>query len=304
MNPDSENSPRVAIAILNYNGREVTAECLDSLAEIDYSGHEVVLVDNGSKDGSPEFFKERYRDVTLIENGENLGFTGGNNAAISYAMARDFDYVLLLNNDTVVDPSFLTELVRVAEERSDVGMLNPKIWFYDFPDLLWYAGGRISFFKGVEHFGFKKRCGPELDRQQEVTFITGCAFLIKRAVLEKVGPLDDRLFAYCEDLDWSFKVREAGFKGLYVPESVIWHKEGIDAKKNKSNAFRKYLGTRNLLFVFYRHFPHLKFALFLLYYVLLWGPSKSVRYLLAGELKTMLYSWKGAIEFLAMKKTP
>lgn len=302
MSTESGNSPRVAIAILNYNGREVTAECLDSLAEIDYSGHEVVVVDNGSQDGSQAFFKASYPDVTLIENGENIGFTGGNNAAINYALERDFDYVLLLNNDTVVAPSFLTELVKVAQARDDVGMLNPKIYFYDYPELLWYGGGRISFFRGVEHFGFGKSCSPELNRQREVDFITGCAFLIKRAVLEKVGPLDDRLFIYCEDLDWSFKVREAGFKGLYVPESVIWHKEGIDTKKNKSNAFRKYLATRNLLFVFYRHFPRLKFALFLLYYALLWGPSKSVRYLLAGELKTMLYTWKGGIEFLTMRK--
>ena len=294
--------PLVSIIIPHQAGTDVLIACLDSVVrDASYPRYEILLVDNGSSDGSVQAAKERFPQLNVLRLEENQGYAGGCNRGIE---ASRGDYVLLLNNDTVVDPSFLTELVKVAEERSDVGMLNPKIWFYDFPDLLWYAGGRISFFKGVEHFGFKKRCGPELDRQQEVTFITGCAFLIKRAVLEKVGPLDDRLFIYCEDLDWSFKVREAGFKGLYVPESVIWHKEGIDTKKNKSNAFRKYLGTRNLLLVFYRHFPHLKFALFLLYYVLLWGPSKSVRYLLAGDLKTMLYSWKGAIEFLTMKKTP
>lgn len=302
MTGNEPSMPGVAIAILNYNGYEVTAQCLDSLAELDYPNFEVILVDNGSEDGSPAFFKEKYPETTLIENEENLGFTGGNNTAIACALKRDFDYVLLLNNDTIVDPSFLTKMIEVAEAREDVGMLNPKIFFYDFPELLWYGGGRISFFKGVEHFGFQQKVTPELDCEREVTFITGCAFLIKRKVLEEVGPLDDRLFIYCEDLDWSFRVREAGYKGLYVPQAVIWHMEGIDSKKSKSNAFRKRLGTRNLLFVFHAHFPRLKFLLFFLYYFFLWGPFKSLRYLIRGELKTMLQTWKGVFEFLAMEK--
>jgi len=298
-----EDLPKVGIVILNWNGKAVSSECLDSLKKTKYPNLEIYLVDNASTDGSQKHFKTNYPWVILIENGENLGFTGGNNKGIREALKRGANYILLLNNDTIVAPDFLNELVKAGQKRGDVGILCPKIYYYDYPDMLWYAGGNISLFRGIpKHFGFQKKDNRKYDQEYEVNFITGCAFLIKREVIEKIGLLDENLFIYSEDSDWSLRALKAGYKGLYVPSSKIWHKEGIDSKKNRGNDFRMYLGTRNIMYVMYKHTSSVQFVLFLVYFFINWMLSHTVKRTLKGEFKILLSIWKGFFEFWDMKR--
>lgn len=247
-------SPKVSIVILNWNGYDVTRECLISLSRIDYPNHEISIVDNGSADGSPDKLTEEFPGIAMIRNKANLGFTGGNNVGICRALEENADYVLLLNNDTVVAPNFLSELIHAGESDQRIGLLNPKILYFQPSDRIWYAGGSFNIWKGIaSHRGNREVDRGLYDLPEEVTFVTGCAFLIKAAVIRKIGLLDDCLFYTCEDTDWTIRSLKAGFKGLYVPSSVIWHKESMDVKRNAGKAFRDFYNVRNSLLLARRH---------------------------------------------------
>ncbi|MHB8882701.1 MAG: glycosyltransferase family 2 protein [Thermodesulfovibrionales bacterium] len=300
-NPVSEKRSSVAIVVLNWNGRVDTAACLDSLKELTYPAYEVLLIDNGSVDGSQTFFREQYPWVTLIENVRNLGFAAGNNVGISYSLRAGADYVLLLNNDTVVDPAFLDELVRAAEARPDVGILNPKIYYFDPPEKIWYAGGELSLYRGLsKHYGFQEIDRGQHDLLREVSFITGCAFLIKRGVIEKIGLLDEYYFCYSEDADWSVRALRAGFKGLYVPSSRIWHRIGASTASS-GNEFAIRMGTRNALYLVSKHAGNFQFAVFLVRFSIEWILKNTIRSLIYGDFKTVKALAKGILEFRAMK---
>ena len=220
--------PKVTIIILNWNGKEDTIECLESLKHITYPNYEMLLVDNGSTDGSVECFREKYPGIEIIETGENLGFAGGNNVGIRRAMDEEADYVLLLNNDTVVDPEFLGELVKVAESNISIGIVGPKIYYYDYggrKDVIWFAGGKMLRRIGQPfHDGLHKIDKGQYGKLKNVDFITGCALLVKKEVIDKIGLLDVDYFAYFEDLDYNIKVSKAGYSIVYSPKAKIWHK--------------------------------------------------------------------------------
>jgi GT2 family glycosyltransferase len=250
----SSMSARVSIVIVNWNGCDVTRECLSSLSEINYPSCEIVLVDNGSMDGSADKLAAEFPNITVIRNKENLGFTGGNNVGIRCALERKVDYVLLLNNDTVVAPNFLSELIRVAESDERIGILNPKIYYFDPPTKVWYAGGSYSPWCGIgTHTGDGKSDHPHYNKEKEVTFITGCAFLIKVGVIRQIGLLDERFFYTAEDTDWSIRALKAGFKAIYVPSSMIWHKQSYDVKRNAGKSFRDFYNIRNTILLAGKH---------------------------------------------------
>jgi GT2 family glycosyltransferase len=247
-------TPRVSIVILNWNGYDVTRECLVSLSKTDYPNCQIVVVDNGSADGSPDRLAAEFSAVTLIRNPKNLGFTGGNNVGIRRALEENADYVLLLNNDTVVAPNFLSELIRAGESDKRIGLLNPKILYFEPSDRIWYAGGSFNIWKGIaSHRGSREVDRGLYDTPEEVTFITGCAFLIKTEVIRKIGPLDECFFYTCEDTDWSIRSLNAGYRALYVPSSLVWHKESMDTKRNAGKAFRDFYNVRNSLLLARRH---------------------------------------------------
>ncbi|VVB94965.1 Glycosyltransferase AglE [uncultured archaeon] len=221
--------PKVVIIILNWNGREDTIECLDSLKHITYPNYEILLVDNGSTDGSVECFRERHPGMEIIENEENLGFAEGNNVGIRRAMDEGTDYVLLLNNDTVVDKNFLEELVTVAESDELIGLVQPKILYYD--DLSINSTGFIcDIFISTKHRGRYEKDEKQYDNSIEEGFFyaSGCSLLIKRNLLLELGNecFDRYLFAYYEDVDLSWIARLLNFKIVYCPTSTCYHKEG------------------------------------------------------------------------------
>jgi GT2 family glycosyltransferase len=250
------SEPRVSIVILNWNSYQVTMDCLLSLRKMDYRNFEVVLVDNGSVDGSPEKLLASAPEIRLIKNASNLGFAGGCNVGMRDALRRGTDYILLLNNDTIVASDFLSQLVRVAESDEKIGAVNPKILFFDRPDRLNYAGGEQ---KGWRLFpkviGLRHRDDGRYDRMREVSFLTGCAFLVKAAVVRQIGVLEEVYFHFYDDIEWSLRLTRAGFKGVYVPQAVIWHREHFDTYKNHRNGFIEfYLARGNMVFA-RKHVP-------------------------------------------------
>ncbi|MCP4536078.1 MAG: glycosyltransferase family 2 protein [Chloroflexi bacterium] len=240
--------PSVTIIILNWNGLADTLACLESLAHLDNADAcEILVVDNGSTDGSPPVIRERFPSVTLIEVEENLGFTGGNNVGMQWALERGSDYALLLNNDTEVAPDFLRLLVEAAEADSQVGIVGPTIYYYEEPQTVWSAGGKIDWRRGATWMvGLDERdTGQFGESPREMDFCTGCALLIKRDVLQRVGLLDDRFFTYYEETEWCVRARRAGFKIVHVPTAKMWHKIPLDARE--SSPLVHYYMTRNRL---------------------------------------------------------
>jgi hypothetical protein len=243
-------TPRVMILILNWNGLDDTLASLASLAELDYPDCEVVVVDNGSTDGSVTAIQKRFPEITVIENEENLGFAGGNNVGLRYAMEQGVDYALLLNNDTEVAPDFLRRLVDVAEADPAFGIAGPTIYYYDQPDVVWSAGGAIDWRRGeTRMIGLNERDTDQFGPgPRPVDFVTGCALLAKRAVIEQAGLLDERFFAYYEEAEWCVRVRQAGFKIIHVPQARVWHKIPLDAR-DSSPVVHYYMVRNQLLFL-------------------------------------------------------
>jgi GT2 family glycosyltransferase len=246
--------PVVTVVVLNWNGKEVTEDCLRSLLASDYPDLCVVVVDNGSTDGSADYLSVRFPDLVILRNPVNLGFTGGSNQGIRHALENNADYILLLNNDTVVDRECVSHLVDAAESSRRYGALNPKIYYSDPPDRLWYAGGAFSLWRGVaQHWGRKSVDRGQYNALREVTYVSGCALLVRASVLRTVGLLDETLFIYAEDADLSVRIRKAGYRLAYVPMARLWHKEGFDTRQNSGQAYRYRLYIRNSLWVLTKH---------------------------------------------------
>jgi GT2 family glycosyltransferase len=216
----------------------------------------VIVVDNASTDGTSEAVRQEFPAIELIENPANLGFAEGNDIGIRHALARGADHVLVLNNDTEVDPAFLAPLLDEASQRPDAGALSPKILFAEPPDLIWFAGAEYDPYSGYNgrQRGYREHDDGSFDTVVETGRVCGAAMLVPRTVLEKVGVFDPQLFAYSEDTDWSLRAREAGYRHYVVPASRVWHKVSA-ASGGESSPTALYYDLRNALVVAERHAP-------------------------------------------------
>ncbi|MCA9962369.1 MAG: glycosyltransferase family 2 protein, partial [Anaerolineales bacterium] len=211
-----------------------------------------VVVDNGSTDDSVSQLRAVFPDLDIIETKQNLGFAGGNNVGIEYALTQGADYVLLLNNDTVVDADFLRPLLQVLTQDTTTAAVNPKIYFLHDEKRLWAAGGRARLWQAYSgNRGRGQMDVGQFDQVDTVDFGTGCCLLLRRAALEQVGLLNAAYFAYYEDLDWSYRARQLGYKIKYAPESKIWHAVGAASKNEvgRQSAYVHYLAARNQLWI-------------------------------------------------------
>lgn len=217
--------PFVSIVLVNWNGKDDTLACLGSLAAADYRAFDVTVVDNASEDGSVDAIREKYPHVHVIANDTNERFARANNQGIERALAAGADYVLLLNNDTEVAPDFLQIMLATAKADVSIGMVGPKIYFFNEPEKLWYAGGIVDLWRGrIAHVGIHQLDRGQYDDATDTGYITACAVLVTRACLERIGGLDDTYFMYGEDVDWCQRARLAGFRVIYEPRARVWHK--------------------------------------------------------------------------------
>ena len=239
--------PLVVIILLNWNGYKDTLACLDSLAGIDYPNYQIVIIDNGSENESVAKIRAAHPDLQLEEAEENLGFVGGNNLGMQIAEELNADYILLLNNDTEVAPQFLSLMVEAAESDSQIGVVGPLIYYYEQPEMVWSAGGKIDWQRGDTFMiGLNEVDDGQFgDESCPVDFVTGCALLIKMQVVQQVGMMDPRFFAYFEETEWCVRVRRAGYKILHVPQAKIWHK--ISIVQRDATPYVVYYMTRNRL---------------------------------------------------------
>jgi len=250
--------PKVSVVILNWNGLKDTIECLESLKKITYPNYEVIVVDNASAGDDVKVLRERYEDyVHIISNQKNYGYAEGNNIGMRYALGNDCDYVLLLNNDTIVDTDFLSELVKVGESDEKIGIEAGKVYFYDSPNRLQTVGGKINWWSGrLQHYGKAEDIG-QFDQITRRDWVYATAMLIKRRVMEKVSLLDPAFFFGIEEYDYCTSATRAGFKVVYVPTSKVWHKVGASRKKLPDFPETQNLIKRQTGALQYKHFYRL-----------------------------------------------
>ena len=248
-------APRVAIIILNWNGKEDTLECLASVRQILYSNFEIVVVDNGSDDGSPEAIAKLYPQVTLIQTGENLGYAGGNNVGLRHALANGAQYILLLNNDTIIDKNILIAFVEGSASLADSGVLSAKIYYHSEPRKLWYAGVYLKKPLYFVHVG-RDQIDDETAYSSiiETEYACGCALFAHTSIVRKVGLLDERFFLTYEEVDWCYRARNYGYKSFVVPNAKVWHKVSASFGGEKS-PLALYFFKRNTLLFARKHLP-------------------------------------------------
>lgn len=216
--------PRVAALVLNYNGRDITLESLESLAAMTYPNLEIVHIDNGSTDGSYEAVAEAFPDVHQVRVEENQGVVFGMNKGMQAALARGADYLLLLNNDIEAEPAMLTELMRVIESDPQIGVVGPKIYYHADRKRLWSAGGYLRFRESAcKERGFREIDEGQYDRTEEVPYINGCAMLVPRRVVEEIGLWDPLFHLAADDADWCMRMKRRGYKCFYAHEAVLYH---------------------------------------------------------------------------------
>ncbi|HSX13925.1 MAG TPA: glycosyltransferase family 2 protein [Chlamydiales bacterium] len=219
-------SNKILIVLVNWNGKKDTLECLASLRQVQYSNFTTVIVDNGSSDDSVMCIREKYPSVPIFETKENLGFAGGNNVAIVWALKKDFDWILLLNNDTIVDPYFLHEFMAAAKLKPKAKILGAKIYRYHDPLRIDHLGGTWNAQIGE----FESHCFAQVDDRQsyeemrQVDYVCGAALLMHRSVPETIGTLEKDFFLFWEETDFCCRARRAGLEVWTAPKAKIWHK--------------------------------------------------------------------------------
>ncbi len=253
LEPVPADMPACAVVVLAWNNLADTLECLESVKRLDYPNRETILVDNGSTDGTATAVREQFPQVHVIENARNLGYAAGNNVGMEHALEHGADYVMLLNNDTVVGQDLISNLVEVAGQHPDAGILGPKIYYYDDPNRIWYAGGKWRREHArVHHVGVGRLDTGESSEVVETDYVTGCALLTRRPVVERIGLLDPRFFYSWEDVDWCYRARREGYRCLFVPQAKVWHKVNTGLG-GKTPTYWYYITRNNLLWLEKHH---------------------------------------------------
>jgi GT2 family glycosyltransferase len=243
--------PYIVSVILNTNRRDDTLACLESLTKSCYQNHSAIVLDNHSTDGSEEAIRARFPEVEVVAIGENLGYAGNNNVGIKLALEKGADWVYVLNEDTVMDKECLPLLVAAVQSDPQIGIAGPMVYHYDEQDIIQSAGGMLGPYWQSIHLS-----KDELDQGQWkdphlVEWISGCAILVKREVIEQVGMLDERFFYYWEETEWCLRTMKAGWRILHVPASRLWHK-GVQRNYQPKPSLM-YYGTRNRLLMLSKH---------------------------------------------------
>jgi GT2 family glycosyltransferase len=240
-------APMVTLVILNWNNAPDTIECLESASLLDYPNYRVLVVDNGSTDGSASRIRTAHADVEIIETGENLGYAGGNNVGVRRALTRRMEYICILNNDVKVAPDFLTELVSALEDSAGAGIATPLVAEMERSDRVWALGQEVEWMSGKV---MRLHAGEDVSAQQskaafEVDVASGAAMLVKSEVFEHAGLLEELFYLYYEEVDWCLRVRREGYRILAVPSSLLWHR--VSATLGPTSPVIDYYMLRNHL---------------------------------------------------------
>ena len=241
------------------------------------------------------------RKLIIISNDKNYGFAEGCNAGIRFAMRNGSSYVVLLNNDTVVDPQFLLELVKLAEMDPTHGFVGPKVYYYDYDgrdDVINSVGGHLIIRKGAtRQIGFEQIDQGQFNKPMELDYVEGSCLFVQTEVIRDIGLLDPAYFTYWEETDWCIRGRKAGYKAVYAPKSKIWHKSAASNVGSKKN---EYYWTRNAFLFLKKHASRGEYVSFIVYFFLFRIYFFSILLLIGGDLQKLVCFWKGVFDGIKM----
>ena len=292
----SPNLPLVITVILNTNRRDDTLACLQSLYGSTYSNYRIMVLDNASTDGSVEAIHTQYPDVQVISLQENRGYAGNNNVGIETALNQGADWIYVLNEDTVLAPDCLEKMVAAGTQDTTVGMVGPMVYHYDEPNVIQSAGGALGPNWESRHLHQNEPDDGSFMQPIDVEWVSGCAILVRRDVIEQVGMLDERFFYYWEETEWCLRTRKHGWRIKQVPQAKLWHK-GVQ-RDYKPKPSVTYYNTRNRLLMMSKHRAPLRAW---------WSAgTEIVRTLVSWTLKPEWRSmhehrdamWQGTLDFL------
>jgi GT2 family glycosyltransferase len=262
----------LSVVLVNTKPHEfnLTVDCVKSLQRSTFKKFDVIIVDNGFKPNSSEKLREACPDAVVLAEEKNLGFGGANNVGTEYALSHGADFVLLLNNDTIVKEDTLEILVKTAEGNPDAGVIGAKIYYYDKPNMIWYAGGKLNVDKALgTHPGMGEEADESKSECVDTDFVTGCCLLTRREVIAKIGMLDHNYFIYLEDSDYSLRARRAGYRVLYQPKAVLYHR--VSSSTGLDSPGYIYFNLRNKIFFLRKNSTLFRWVMNLPYFTYFYG---------------------------------
>jgi GT2 family glycosyltransferase len=288
--------PYIVSLILNNNRCGDTLACLESFQANTYLCRKEIVLDNHSTDGSMPTIRSAYPEIQIIELVDNLGYAGNNNIGIKAALDQQADWVFIVNEDTVLAPDCLTELVKVGESDPKIGIVGPMVYHYDEPNVIQSAGGIFGRYWESIHLAKNEPDNGQFCEPHPVEWITGCAILVRRAVIEQVGMIDEQFFLYWEEAEWCLRAGKAGWRIMHVPQAKLWHK-GVQ-RNYQPNPSVIYYGTRNRFLLLAKHHASLTT------WVVAW--AQTVRTIVSWSVKPKWRSkreyrnamWRGMVDFL------
>ena len=245
---------KVAVIIVNWKKYDITSSCIESILHSTNSNFKIILVDNESDNKKVKNFKYR-NEVKIIQNKKNEGFSKANNIGIDYALKNNYDYTILINNDTIVEKNLIEVLLKTAQAKN-FSVVQPLILKYSGKEI-WNAGGRINYFFG--NFITRKKVGNSLNSSHELTeWLTGCCCLFKTKIFKEIGKLDESFFAYYEDIDFSLRLKKHGYKIGFTSKTHVYHYESFSSISNNSKGgklspYIHYLNIRNHILILKKH---------------------------------------------------
>jgi GT2 family glycosyltransferase len=292
--------PLVSIVTLTWNQTKITCEFLESTRQLKYRNYEILVCDMGSETDPTDYINsQNYPNTRVLRSEKNLGFTGGNNWGIRQAKG---EYIFIVNNDTEVTPDLLDVLIEPFYKDPSIGVTCPKIRFFHHPDVIQYAGfNPINVYTGrTTSVGNKEVDRGQYDNSGYTSGAHGCAMMVKKEVIDRVGMFPEKFFIYYEEWDWSSRIIKAGYKIYYQAKGLIFHKESITM--GKQSAIKVYYHTRNRILYMRRNTNMLQFVAFITFFLLFTAPKATVKYALSRQFEHLKSFLKGTFWNLKTSK--
>jgi GT2 family glycosyltransferase len=296
-------TPPLVVSVIIYSGRqENIMECLDSLHRASYSNHRIIVLDYILSDGLSNVIRDTYSDVIVVELSENLGYAGTNNVGIKLAMEHNADWILILNDDTVLDKACLSLLISNGERNSNIGIVGPLVYHFDEPDIIQSAGGILDQYWNNIHIGGNEMDRGQFTKIQQVDWVSGCALLVRRAAVEQVGMLDPGYFLYWEETEWCLRAGRAGWRILNIPQARLWHK-GVQ-RDYQPKPYVTYYMTRNHLFTLSKYKAPLRAWVFTLVQIVRSLVSWTIKPRWRHKREHRNAMWHGLVDFIKHRQGP
>jgi len=243
-------NPLIEILILNWNGGKMLKECIASVKKIDYSNYKIRIIDNASSDNSIEMVKNTFSNINYTQLDENYGFSKGYNKYFNQIDSKELEYILILNNDTIVDANILNSFIEATKKFGKNNIYGPKIFYRNRPNLIWYAGAKVNLKYGkISHIGIRKKDSQKYSLSAQTDYVTGCCLFTSIKNIKDLNGFDERFQMYGEDVDFCIRARENNILCYYWPNAILYHHVSFSIGGNYSikKIYRKLIGLIKLI---------------------------------------------------------